>query len=182
MSKDKTKRPPYRKQATARPPITFEVGVRDGAGDLMHLDVTAKHVDFFEFDGLNGLLAGEFEPVADVTGAVELKCRRIKVKAVVLEIANLDPDEFPGGSVAGKDLAAFIDDDHNVNAVYVIWGRFVEVIDNPRRKSAAANRGQGDGEGEAGGERGAAGSPVPAVSRADGTAAPQGQAVQAGAD
>lgn len=181
MAKDKTKRT-YRRQSTARPPITFEVGVRDDAGDLMELDVTAKHISLFEFHGLDGLLAGEFEPVADVTGAIELKCRRIKVKAVVSEIANLDPEEFAGGSVTGADLAAFIDDDRNANAVYVIWGRFVEVIDNPRRKSAAANRGEGDGESGDRDGRSGTGSSVPAVHGAGAGSGEPAAAVQATAD
>jgi hypothetical protein len=161
----------YKQPKLKREPLDFDATIYDDDGDAVTVTARAKHLRWHQFFALDDALFGEVEAGVDPTGEREIKARRIKLKRVLLELGNLDPKEFPGGRLAaGVALDEFLDDDRNADLVYALWARLVEVLNNPRSKSTAADSGVSDGAAPEGDGASDGEAQVPGVSR-DGAAA-----------
>lgn len=142
----------YKPQPATLDNIEFDATMPDRVNGGRHrVHVVARHLRYHEYSGLSDALIGEVQVVADPTGKQELKARRIKLKRVAVEVSNLDPDRWRDGRVTGEELARWIDDDANADAVFAAWHAFVECVDSPPLKSAAEDRGDrgSENEGEA---------------------------------
>lgn len=169
---------PYKKPKLKREPLTLDVTLYDDEGDLVTVTAKAKHFRWHQFFALDDALFGEIEAGVDPTGEREIKARRIKLKRALLEVGNLDPEEYPSGRLAaGAALDEFIDDEANADVVYALWGRLVEVLNNPRSKSTDANTGVSDGAAQEGDGADDGKAPLPGVSRDGAAAGESSQAV-----
>lgn len=130
------------------PPLELDIVIPNRLTGATHrVHVTCRHLLYREFVGLEDLLIGEVQLIADPTGKQMMKIRRLKLKAVALKISNLDPSIYPGGEISDKEgLEKWIDADENSDAVWASWQVFEQQIDNPRVKSATENGGNRSGK------------------------------------
>lgn len=119
------------------PPLELDIVIPNRLTGATHrVHVTCRHLLYREFVGLEDLLIGEVQLIADPTGKQMMKIRRLKLKAVALKISNLDPSIYPGGEISDKEeVEKWIDADENSDAVWASWQVFEQQIDNPRVKS-----------------------------------------------
>lgn len=130
------------------PPLELDIVIPNRlTGSTHRVHVTCRHLLYREFVGLEDLLIGEVQLIADPTGKQMMKIRRLKLKAVALKISNLDPSIYPGGEISDKEeLEKWIDADENSDAVWASWQVFEQQIDNPRVKSADEDGRDGSGQ------------------------------------
>ncbi len=130
------------------PPLELDIVIPNRLTGAIHrVHVTCRHLLYREFVGLEDLLIGEVQLIADPTGKQMMKIRRLKLKAVALKISNLDPSIYPGGEISDKEeVEKWIDADENSDAVWASWQVFEQQIDNPRVKSATENGGDRSGK------------------------------------
>lgn len=142
----------YTPPSAALPSLEFDTIIPNReAGGRHRVHFEARHCRYHEFVALEDLLIGEIALVADPSGKRHLTERRIKMRAVVERISNLNPAVYPGGEISGKEACGvWIDAPENADAVWAGWSDYAALIDNPTVKSTDASRRDGSGE-DAGG-------------------------------
>lgn len=165
----------YKTPSLHRAPLRFDVAVLDDGGDVCGVWVTARHLRWHQYRGLDDLLLGEIVPTADPTGEQELKARQIKLKRVIERIENVAgvPE---GVLIAGNALESFVDNPANADLIFATWQRYVEALQSPRLFRGNAAAGSGGGEVPGAGSGALRDAPVPGV-RGPGLAASDGAAV-----
>jgi hypothetical protein len=136
----------------ALPPLELDIRIPNRLTGAIHrVHLTARHLLYREFIGLEDLLIGEVQPIADPTGKQMMKIRRLKLKAVAIKVSNLNPAIYPGGEISAKEeVEKWVDADENSDAVWASWQVFEAMIDNPQVKRST--EGSGDGGGKDSGE------------------------------
>ncbi len=132
------------------PPLELDVRIPNRMTGAVHrVHISCRHLLYREFAGLDDLLIGEVQPVADPTGLQMMKMKRTKLKAVLEKVSNLDPGVYAGGEISGKEeLAKWVDADENSDAVWASWIVYERSIDSPMIKSKDESRSDSGGSDE----------------------------------
>lgn len=123
-----------------------------------------EHLRYHEHAGLDDLLIGEVQPIADPTGKARLTISRRKLARVLRGVSNLNPAIYPGGAITDeKELHAWIEAEENADAVWALWIVYERAIENPRLKSTSQDSGDRSGADEGSSQETAAAARVSAV-------------------
>ncbi len=110
---------------------------------------TFEHLRYHEHAGLDDLLIGEVQPIADPSGKSRLTISRRKLARVLRAVSNLNPTIYPGGAITDeKELGAWIDAEENADAVWALWIVYERAIENPGLKSTSQDSGDRSGSDE----------------------------------
>lgn len=149
------------------PPLELEAVIPNRITRTRHrVCGSMRHLRYHEFMGLNDLLIGEIQPIADPTGRAELKVKRRKLGAVLERLSNLNPDIYPGGEIRDRaEIEKWVEADENADAVWALWTVYEREIENPSLKSEATGSSHESSADAGAVEKAAPDARVPAVSR-----------------
>lgn len=174
------KRKPYPKQKQDSPGVMdVTVEANDFAtGEEVEVDLKVTILPYHRYFGLDDKLIGVLDPAKGDKpgheGDNELARRREKFCAVVEQISNLNPDDYPGGRLTSpKAIREFAEDATNANVIYLGMQLIDRRVRNPYPKSGDDDPREGDSAGGSGGDgadEASTGSHMPSVQGGSATA------------